>query len=266
MGLALALLGPACTGAACGAGTQLVDGTCVAVGAGDTDASEDTDRPSDGGDPPIILSFDAEEADLTAGGSVTFVAVVEDPQGAEDVALGALVTAGGETFGTFEPDGESRWTIEVSWEALQELGPIDFAEEDQRAFVAHFVDRSANIDEETASLRLHCGGIAACSGVCTDILNDAENCGTCGNVCDTCTTGQCLAYECVAGATTCDEACANVGLACGGDACSGGTTTGYMIGDGDDTCDAFTVYRLVDECDTPFIEGYELFGKCCCAS
>ncbi|MDP2316124.1 MAG: hypothetical protein Q8P41_24720 [Pseudomonadota bacterium] len=264
-------------GTECGEGTELVDGECVAAEADtepeetdtvpeetDTEDTEPVDTDTSD-EVPTILSF-TSEGEITQGGTVTFVALLEDPQGTDDVALGALVTTGGETVGVFADGGSGRWTISLGWADLQTMGAIDFASEEQRTFVAHFVDRSAHIVEQSATLRLHCNGTAACSGVCTDTLNDADNCGTCGNTCDLCSTGQCFSYECIeqsASVDNCDQACASIGRTCGGDVCSGGSTTGYMIGDG--TCDSFTVYRLVDECSTTFTDGYDLHAKCCCA-
>jgi hypothetical protein len=259
-------------GTKCGEGTTLVDGACVAVEeTAPVDTDTDTDVPVDDTSSveltlPTITSFTADVTQLTQRELVTFTVAITDPQGADDIALGVLLAPGGTEYGSFANAGGGNWTIAVTWADFQAMNSIDFDTEEQRYVVAHFLDRSANTVDAETTLRLHCNGQGACAGVCTDLLNDAENCGTCGNTCDQCSDGTCYGYECVTLApdlTTCDEACASIGQTCGGDVCSGGTTSGYMIGDG--TCDSFTVYRVVDDCSTTFLDGYQLYGKCCCA-
>ena len=55
-----------------------------------------------------------------------------------------------------------------------------------------------------------CGpGLSACSGICTDISKDAQNCGVCGTKCEdgqACVAGKCSS-TCPTGQTTCDGAC-----------------------------------------------------------
>jgi hypothetical protein len=76
----------------------------------------------------------------------------------------------------------------------------------------------------------------ACSGVCVDIFNDANNCGFCGNACaatDFCGSGFCQSL-CPPGTSACNGACVDIfndanncggcGLSCApGDSCQGGT-------------------------------------------
>jgi len=76
-----------------------------------------------------------------------------------------------------------------------------------------------------------CPGGALCGTVCVDIVNDRNNCGSCGNECSTgvpCIAGSC---SCPPGYTTCPTGCADLasdlsncgvcGAVCGG-TCSGG--------------------------------------------
>ncbi|MES2640129.1 MAG: hypothetical protein V4850_11620 [Myxococcota bacterium] len=273
--LSLALLSSlACAGGArCGEGTGLVNGECVPVQPieeEEEEEEEETDVVVEDTSPeatdPVIVSFFPDISAVTEGDAVTFVVELTDPQGASDIAIGILQAPGGAQYGNFATTGGSTFTLSLTWEDLNEMNAIDFELEEERVFVAHFVDRSANVVEANTALRLHCGGLAACTGVCTDTATDEENCGTCGATCDQCESGQCYGYECVepsASIDTCDELCASVGRTCGGDVCGGGSTTGWIVRAG--TCEAITDYRIVGDCDTPFTDGYDLLGKCCCA-
>jgi hypothetical protein len=80
------------------------------------------------------------------------------------------------------------------------------------------------------------GGKGGCSGYCTDLANDFDNCGGCGNFCEApgpyeygaCVDGVCV-YQCVEGAGDCgDGTCTYLGADpdnCGacGNVCAGST-------------------------------------------
>lgn len=236
--LSVALLSPlvlaGCT--TCGEGTGMVNGECVPV---QPIEEEDTDvvevDTSPGETLPEITSFTTNVTEVTQLEIVTFTVGLTDPQGEDDIAIGVLQAPGGTPYGDFAASGGGIWTITIAWADLNSMNSIEFDLEEERNFVAHFVDRSSNVVEATTSLRLHCEGLAACSGDCTNLDTDTANCGTCGAVCDECASGQCYGYECVetgSSVDTCDETCASEGKTCGGDVCGGGTTTGWMIAEG----------------------------------
>jgi len=80
------------------------------------------------------------------------------------------------------------------------------------------------------------GGTTCCSGYCSSLADDFDNCGACGATCaypgpyedGACVDGQCF-YRCVEGATDCGGRCTDLGSDpdnCGacGNACGAGTT------------------------------------------
>jgi hypothetical protein len=208
----LAALGCAGTPTNCGEGTVAKDKECVADG-GDTSADTDADPT------PVISSFTSDVAGLTEGGSVTFTVAVTDPQGVADVIGGTLLGGDGETYGTFSTTGGGLFTLTQTWAQLEAAKDITFTDEEQRLFTARFSDAAGHLVLAQTTVRLQCGGDGACSGVCTDLMADRDNCGTCGHQCtddsfDTCEEGVCpVMSDCVEdfAGETCTTICTGQG-------------------------------------------------------
>lgn len=114
-----------------------------------------------------------------------------------------------------------------------------------------------------------CGeGFGCCDDGCADLMNDAENCGTCGHSCGglTCVEGECRCSN--------DEPCPE-GEECCPDGCRDLTTDarncgrcGYACEEGEDCCNGECVNTLIDvghcgECGNPCIESEQCcFGTC----
>ena len=67
-------------------------------------------------------------------------------------------------------------------------------------------------------------GQTCCSGTCTDLSSDNNNCGSCGNKCDACSTcqsGTCVS-SCASGQVCLNGSCCAI---CGGATCCGPTCT-----------------------------------------
>lgn len=176
------------------------------------------------GQPPAIEALQAEPAQLAGGGSLVFTATVSDADGLDDLAGGALETPDGDGYGEFEADGPGAYAIELSWDEVHAVEPIDFAAPVERAFVARFSDRAGLEATATISVWLTCDGRAACGGVCVDVQRDASHCGGCGRVCDPtadCVEGRC---RCGVGWFACDdERCVDEAAVCDGvEDCGGG--------------------------------------------
>src|SRR5687768_10143373 len=88
-----------------GSGLAVVAALLVACGGGGGDGGGDGD--SRGGDDekvspdaPVIASFTASVQRVNETGRVTFSAVVNDPQGPEDVAAGKVLDLSGVSYGS----------------------------------------------------------------------------------------------------------------------------------------------------------------------
>ena len=96
-----------------------------------------------------------------------------------------------------------------------------------------------------------CGeGEFACDGECVDLMTDMENCGACGEVCESglvavaCIEGECVRTDCPAALISCDaecvdpdtdpDNCGDCGVVCASGECVDGVCTPADGGDDDD--------------------------------
>lgn len=163
---------------------------------------------------PRILSFATNVMSITRGQSVTFSAIVTDPDGIADVIGGTLEASSGAVYGTFSASGnDGAYSLSLSWTEMGQVLPINFATEEQRPFVARFYDVAGHQVTQTLQVRLHCNGMAACDGYCVDLATDYSNCGQCNRACQepaACAEGHCVAalYWYPQEQGTCQQACA----------------------------------------------------------
>jgi hypothetical protein len=157
--------------------------TCGTCGAGE-ECNSSGRCEATGPRGPNIITFNTNSLDITQGESVVFSAVVTDPDGIDDVIGGTLLdVASGLSYGSFATAAaEGAYTLTVPWSEMHRLASINFTAAITRTFRAEFFDAGGNRATRDVTLTLTCDGIAACSGVCTD-LSTTENCGSCGNVC-----------------------------------------------------------------------------------
>ena len=164
-----------------------------------------------GNQAPEVLSFTAGPSRISEGGETTFTAVVTDSDGVDDVIGGTLESQSGATFGGFSSTGASgTFEIDLTWRDIDEVESIEFDSTEDRLFVASFYDAAGKTGTATVALNLHCDGDGACEGRCVDLDSDRDNCGECGNACQTCDAGECLEWTCtrVTGdILSCDDAC-----------------------------------------------------------
>lgn len=137
---------------------------------------------------PTIASFTTSAEPLLENGSVTFTAVVTDPQGPTDIASGTLRSLSVASYGTFVATSAGTYSLAVDWAAIQRVQSIDGdASGEQRDFIAEFVDLAGHKTTESLTLTLACKpssvAQAPCGGVCRVVENDANNCGGCNRVC-----------------------------------------------------------------------------------
>ena len=191
-------------------------------------SNDATTTPVEGA--PGFLSLQTNVSKITAGETVTFTAVLTDPDGVDDIVGGTLSDDTGKIgYGPFVAAGQpGTYSVTLSWDAMQQADPIEFENADlTRVFRAEFYDQAAHKVHQDTNLALTCTTGSACDGVCTDLMTDAMHCGTCSGVCATgCSAGQCTPTwgECLdmkSGVETCDVYCASVGEACVENGCGG---------------------------------------------
>jgi hypothetical protein len=230
---------------------------------GSNDASGDAQPDASA---PIILSFGTSSTSMTEGESVTFTAVVTDPNGIDDLIGGTLKSADGQaTYGAFATGAqEGAYSLSLSWSQLHATTPINFDQELLLTFVASFFDQAGHQTTASATIRLHCAGDAACDGVCIDLKSDAQNCGACGRLCDSpCDQGRCNGRApCfpVTASTTCAAHCATLGSACGD--CSNAAIAWATEAE----CDSSSPinYTTFEGCGTELWSGSDSWAMCCC--
>jgi len=147
---------------------------------------------------PVFLSFGTNVSQLSAGQSVTFSAVLTDPDGIDDLIGGTLMSADESiTYGAFTTSGqEGSYTLTLTWDQIDATDPLSFVGETNRVFAARFFDAAGHATTRTKSIRFFCTtGTGACNGVCYDLQSDETHCGNCQTTCSgayqECVTGQC---------------------------------------------------------------------------
>ena len=227
---------------------------------------------STGENAPVFLTLSANVTQITEGESVTFTAILTDPDGVDDIVGGSLLDANGAVdFGPFVAAGqEGTYSITLSWAQIHQAAPIHFENmAESRTFSARFFDQAANSTTKTIGLSLQCPGGSACDGTCTDLASDVMNCGSCEHTCSqTCVAGSCgpTWSDCVWGGdgfTTCDQICQSIGETCAESQCGG--TTVQTFGD--------LEWCMSDQNPTEFDEPCSKVQdwadpaiKCCCTS
>ena len=87
----------------------------------------------------------------------------------------------GDAFGPFATAAqEGAYSATVSWSQLDQMDTIEFETEASTTFVATFFDTAGHSTTATKSIALHCEGIAACDGACTNLLTSRHHCGALG--------------------------------------------------------------------------------------
>lgn len=233
--------------------TDTEDATGTTAGSTDATGTPPTTGTSSVEGGPMFLSFSANVATLTQDESVTFTAILTDPDGVGDIVGGSLrSTDESLEFGPFVAAGQpGTYSISLSWAQIHQTDPIEFDAASPRAFRAVFFDQGSHKATEDASVELVCAGGAACGGVCTDLAVDGLNCGTCGLTCDggedACDSGACAPSlsRCVnfdEGLATCSAVCQSAGETCVDQGCPGDVTV--------------VTYSYLDDCEVNLGPGY----------
>lgn len=114
-------------------------------------------RPSSG-DAPRVLLFGTDVDELYPNETVTFSAVVTDPDGIGSVIGGVLETPEGDhQYGAFATSAEEgAYQFSLSWAHIDFVSSIDFADTLSRGFQARFFDADGNSTTISRSVVLDC--------------------------------------------------------------------------------------------------------------
>jgi len=185
----------------------------------------------------MFLSFNTNVSKITEGESLTFTALLTDPDGVDDIVGGSLVSENEMIdYGPFIAAGQAgTYSLSLSWMQIQQAAPINFENSDlPLIFRARFFDQGGQKAVKEAAIGLFCEGGSACNGSCTDLAVDGVNCGTCGHACVSmaCEKGGCAptwsaCFAAADGFSTCTEICQSSGNSCAEAQCDESTTKYY---------------------------------------
>lgn len=251
------------------------------AGVGDGDSDESSGDP---GVAPMILSISVDPPSITVGESVTVAALVTHPEGEQAIVGGSLESVDGQTYGQFAYAEGGGFEVVVTWDTLAEVDAFAFAGEGGLSLTASFFDAYGAVTSDTVEVGLYCDAgetsPAVCGdGVCVDLDDDADQCGSCGTSCEVqavdtmyeaggCAGGTCQPLwqeTCIVESdpwTTCDEYCADQGLTCTPTCADEGARARFLSVDG---CESFGVGAYSDLCDLAFsFVSEEDAYRCCC--
>ncbi len=200
-------------------------------GEGEGEGEGEGDVPSDP-QGPQFLQFATNVTTVHRFDTITFTAVLTDPDGVDDVIGGSLVDPGTQAaYGAFSTSAsEGSYSLSLTWDQVNVVAPIDFANTGSRTFQARFFDVAGHVAERSATLSLTCDGSPACAGDCgaarcgdgsctsANDRPDANGNGLCGNACfDLTTSSRCGSCE-----TSCSTSCGDFGEELFQCVCNGG--------------------------------------------
>ncbi len=109
---------------------------------------------------PSFLSLGTSVDTLTEGTSVTISAVLNDPDGIDDLIGGSLQSPDGKiSYGAFASSAqEGAYSLTISWDDFQAAQSLDFDGETTRTVVAEFFDSDGHAARRELSLRFTCAG------------------------------------------------------------------------------------------------------------
>lgn len=197
-----------CTGRACGP-----DPVCsVSCGTCTTGSCNSAGQCEGGGDPsaPVIISLSTNITSMEPDDTLTFSAVVTDPDGIDDLIGGTLSNPGGGTYGSFATAaGEGAYALSLSWSQIDAVEPIPLEPYGvERRFLAEFFDQAGHSTSRVVDVTLR--------PWCPQYYCQVENsCVSRGDFChpeppcgeDTCDSGMVCAVYVNRGLHMCAEPC-----------------------------------------------------------
>ncbi len=153
-------------------------------GGSGSDPSEVDSGPIDQQDPegPVFVSLSTNSSSITPSDTLRFSVIVSDPDGVQDLLGGEVATPSGDVYKTFAPSGEGTYTLDLSWQELDQVATIDGPVGGvQRAMVVRFFDQAGHNSTRTVNIHLGCDAAAEgpCSAGCFNFNTSTEHCGSC---------------------------------------------------------------------------------------
>jgi hypothetical protein len=185
---------------ACGNGNNRAspDGGTSRDGGGSHDASVDAGGTSTPGGPEF-LSFGTNITTMSESDTVTFVAVLTDPEGLANLVGGHLTDPSGQIqFGAFIATNQGSYSLSLTWPQIYQATNFQFVGQGPVKFVAEFFDVQGRNTTKDTTLTLACQSATwgTCGGTCYDFQNDSAHCGGCGT-CNSVSSGtSCSAGAC----------------------------------------------------------------------
>ncbi len=156
---------------------------------GSSSTNTGTDAPPGTGptspNAPRFLTFGTNVTSLTKDQSVTFTAVLTDPDGIDDLIGGSLVSLDEATqYGAFATTGqEGAYTMQLSWAAINQAAELTFHKTTTRSYRAVFYDVAGHRVSKDVMLSMTCPE-NACDGNCYDFcVEESKTRESCAAVC-----------------------------------------------------------------------------------
>lgn len=114
-----------------------------------------------------ILSLGTNVNSLTQGGTVRVTAVVTHTDGIQKLLGGQLNSTDGKIkYGAFVAGAGGAYSLDLTWDQLDQAQSIGFDKQGTRSLSAEFYDTDGNKVSSNLDLTLTCGGDPACAGKC----------------------------------------------------------------------------------------------------
>ncbi len=114
-----------------------------------------------------ILSLGTNVNSLTQGGTVRVTAVVTHTDGLQKLLGGQLNSADGKIkYGAFVAGAGGAYSLDLTWDQLDQAQSISFDKQGTRSFSAEFYDTDGNKVVGTLDMTMTCNGDPACGGKC----------------------------------------------------------------------------------------------------
>ncbi len=137
-----------------------------------------------------ILSLGTNVNSLTQGGTVRVTAVVTHTDGLQKLLGGQLNSLDGKIkYGAFVAGAGGAYSLDLTWDQLDQAQSIGFDKQGSRSFSAEFFDVDGNKVSGNLDLTLNCNGDPACAGKCMKA----------GTLCSGSSTLICVAGSCADG-------------------------------------------------------------------